>query len=207
MAQNATRLTKVTALVFMLSGIAWASAANLHLSLQGRLLTMQQGGKVLWARPIVGTATPKAVGGNVPMLGVLGRVAYAASCWSGAHTYCQTAGFDKLSGKALFVVQGIPKAIGQGQIITDRWSDPADLSFDVVEGWRIDGQTGQARRVNFAVPKRSGCGLPSYSESLNGRTTYDSRYAYAEQDDQCGTFVSRFDWHGSERQTPTVTSK
>ncbi|UQN05033.1 hypothetical protein [Deinococcus sp. QL22] len=183
-----------------------ASAAPLKLSYTGRSVTVRQAGRVLWSRAMRAETFPAHEGilHTAPLRGVLGRVAYVTSCTDGSRLYCFTAGFDKRSGHPLFTANGTPVAIGAGQLITNYWSDPADMPFTVVQGTRIDLSTGKASRVAFSIPPRPGCGSLNISVGLIGRTTYDARFAYAEQDDKCGAFVARFDWHGPNSQQPVL---
>lgn len=193
------------------SGALAAAPAPLHLSQEGHTVTMRQTGKVMWTQELRPDAFPadrvKWLGLSLPARNVLGRVAYVTYCFDGARLYCMTAGFDKRTGKPLFEASGIPRAMGAGQLITDFRSDPASMSFTVVDGTRLDLNTGKAVEVHFSIPSRPGCGDLNFSLGLSGRTTYDSRYAYAEQDDRCGVFIARFDWHGPTTQKPVILPK
>ena len=184
-----------------------AAPAPLKLSQSGQTLTMRQGDRVLWTQPLRGgpyAGRSSVLGPQIAPLNVLGRVAYAVYCWEGQRLYCQTAGFDKRTGEALFDLPGTPQASGQGQLLTNFWVTPTDTSFDTVDGFRVDLLTGKAERVGFRIPPRPGCGELNYSVGLPGRTTSGPRYVDAEQDDDCGVFVARFDWHGPVAQKPVL---
>lgn len=199
-------------LALLLSGNVLATPRPpLRLKHEGSTVRVSQGGRTLWTRTLRPDSFPIGRIGwlklAVPARGVLGRVAYVTYCFDGARLSCRTAGFDKHNGKPLLDAEGTPQATGSGQMITNLWTHPAGMSFTVVVGTRIDLATGRAEEVGFSIPPRPGCGSLNLSLGLSGRTTYDSRYAYAEQDDRCGVFVARFDWHGPTTQKPVILPK
>lgn len=179
-----------------------ASGMPLHLTHKGTTVTVTQGNKVLWTRVVNGTPYNLPDKLNGPALGVSGQVAFVTYCWRGQRIYCQTAGFNKRTGQPYFDAPGVPKAIGISRLFINHQTHPADAALDAVEGTRVDLMTGRAERVNFRIPSRPGCGELNYTRDQDSHTTFDGTYAYAEQDDECGVFIAKFDWHLSNQQKP-----
>ncbi|MFC5598207.1 hypothetical protein [Deinococcus cellulosilyticus] len=183
-----------------------AHATSLQVSLDHKVLTAKLGTKVLWKSPADGLPPTTSFGPGplLPRFQLAGRVVYLSSCSSQNAMVCFTDGFDKWTGRLLFRVYGLPVAVGQGELLLNEVTHMAGMSFLSVEGTRVNLRTGKSVPVRFQIPPRKGCGNLNLSVAQIARTRFDSTFAYAGQEDRCGTFVARFNWHGPDSQKPVI---
>ncbi|UQN06556.1 PQQ-like beta-propeller repeat protein [Deinococcus sp. QL22] len=112
-------------------------------------------------------------------------------------------GFRVPNGRPVWEMTGTgaPRAAALGEVLfrarttAGMPNDPVNVKLLVV-----NSTTGATRTLALKIAQRPGCGpLDDVLVEENFLEVSSARFFDAQRHDQCGYFVTRFDWHGSER--------
>lgn len=73
---------------------------------------------------------------------------------------------------------------------------------------RYHPKTNTLTDLLFGIPNRPQCGSPeiNVSEEHHHPAHIGLQHVYIPRHDQCGDFIARYNWHGSNKQSPVVFS-
>ncbi|GGK24536.1 hypothetical protein GCM10008955_17670 [Deinococcus malanensis] len=174
---------------------------NPQFGTQQVVITLLSGatGQTLWERNIYG---------RLHAWGMADDALWVTRNDGGVNMSLDNFGFRLRDGRPLWETTSTssPQATAKGSVLFRRPTkagapnDPVHLEFQV-----MNTSTGQSRLLKLKISERPQCRpLDDTLVMENFATKADERFYWAQRHDRCGYFVTRFDWHESERQRPVV---
>lgn len=116
--------------------------------------------------------------------------------------------FHAKTGKRLLKFSGDFLIQSKGKLLFFKQSHFYNYEDGYLLYKRYNPKTNILTDLLFGIPNRPKCGSPiiTVSEEHHHPAHIGLQHIYIPRHDQCGDFIARYNWHGSNKQSPVVFS-